>query len=227
MPIRVIGSPRPLVFYSGGKNVWGKTPHKKPLFRIVWSESVDWQLGGEWGDGAIEYRWVPRYLGRKEWILEKWLSAQEYAGSREEWEKYKDHTGLYEMGPYPAMGQYEQCYSYKPGEVPDIEGIAQILEHSKNTYDFARTQTAIRLWHMNRRQEWSDRVQEEMAELQPAFGDRATNLSSAKPTGDTAGLSQPGALSTEIAKHRGRSSKTKTPKLLKMPPRGVSFGQVQ
>lgn len=221
---KIVGSAPPLVYWSGHPNTYGKNPLGKPLYRIVWSESVYWMLGGEWGDGLIEYRWVPRYFGREEWVLEKWLTAKEYAGDREDWEKELDN-GLYTMGPYPTSGQYEQCYSFKQDEVPNLQEMAQILEYGRNHYSFQQIRTAIGLWHQKKQKEWGDRVMEEMKELQPAFGHNATNLNSTKPTGDTGGLNNPLAIQKEVANHRGIILTDDAPPISLPNPRGTSMGK--
>lgn len=84
--IPVVGNQPSIQLWSGKPNTYGKNPRGWPLYRIIWSESRYYLLGGQWGDtGSIEYRWAPYYAGRKEWVLEKWLSPEEYAGSEAQW----------------------------------------------------------------------------------------------------------------------------------------------
>lgn len=222
MKTKIVGEAPKIQFWLG-TNTYGKNRYKQPFFRLVWSNSVYWLLGGWWGDtGAVEYRWVPKYFGRAEWILERWMAPEEFS-TREWWEEQTDH-GLCSMGPYPSKGFYEQVWSYGLDEVPSIEAIAQTLEYSKNNCDFARTRAALSLWHDRQKKAWSDKVMEEMTELEPAFGHNPTNLSSTKPTGDTAGLSNSATMKAAIAKHRGTASGTNKPAFSKLPPRGVSMG---
>lgn len=223
---KIVGNAPPLTYWSGHPNTYGKNPVGKPLYRIVWSDSVYWMIGGLWGDtNTIEYRWCPRYFGMQEWVLEKWMPAKEYCGSREDWDAMPDDHGLHPYGPYPSSGQYEQCYSYKEGEVPNLQEMAQILEHGRNLYSFEQTVVALKLWHENKKKQWGDNVIEEMKEMQPAFGHNPTNLSSTKPTGDTGGLSNPYNLVKEVANHRGIILTDDAPPISLPNPRGTSMGK--
>lgn len=224
--IRVRGEQKPLRFWPGQPNTWGRNPYKKPLYRVVWSESRLYLLGGEWPDGRIEYRWAPYYAGRKEWVLEKWLSPEEFAGSKETWESDSrdPSTGLYRMGPYPSMGWYDHCYSFPEGQDPNMSAIVPLLEYGRNHHSFQQIRTAIHLWHEKQRKDWDQRVMDGMAETLPAFGFNPTNLSSTKPTGDTAGLAKPEELSAEIAKHRGKKRED-APEFTQLPRRGMSMGR--
>ena len=100
---------------------YGKNPYGDSLYRVVFSDSRTDLLGGKWPDGACEYRESPRYPGiRGQWILEKWCSAEEYAGkpdayAREQWDS---ESHLLTCGPYPTRGEYVHCYTfpYAPGD---------------------------------------------------------------------------------------------------------------
>lgn len=93
-----------------GENLFGQ-----PIYRLVFSDSRTDLLGGKWPDGACEYREVPRYPGiRGQWIMEKWVSAEEYAGTREMYElqQFDADSGLYTCGPYPHRGEYTFCHQF-------------------------------------------------------------------------------------------------------------------
>jgi hypothetical protein len=84
--IPVVGDRPSIELWHGEPNVHGTNPMGWPLYRVIWSESRYYLLGGEWGDnGSIEYRWAPYYAGRSEWVLEKWLAPEEYAGPEAQW----------------------------------------------------------------------------------------------------------------------------------------------
>ncbi len=84
--IPIVGDQPSIELWHGKKNVHATNPQGWPLYRVIWSESRYWLLGGEWGDnGRIEYRWAPYYAGRAEWVLEKWLAPEEYAGTEADW----------------------------------------------------------------------------------------------------------------------------------------------
>ena len=222
----------PKLVWFNGENSYGKNPYGKPLYRIIWSKSRTYLLGGCWGDnGAIEYRHAPYYGTKEEWVLEKWITAQEFGGSKQEWELSQLDQALaqhgmavYTMGPYPANGWYEHVYSYPQDADPDIQAIAQIIEYGKEHYTFQQIKTAINLWHEQKRKEWEQKVMDGMEDAMPAFGNVATNLSSSKPTMDTAGLSNPHELKEAIRKYKGLPSEEKKI-FVDLPQRGVSMGR--
>lgn len=105
-----------------GENLFGA-----PLFRIVFSDSRTDLIGGKWPDGNCEYREVPRYPAiRGQWILEKWLSAEEYAGTREQYEReqWDSESGLLTTGPYPQRGEYALCHQFIAAPTESMVGWA-------------------------------------------------------------------------------------------------------
>jgi hypothetical protein len=94
---------------------FGLTPLAAPLYRLVFSDSRTDLLGGKWPDGNCEYREVPRYPGIKgQWIMERWMSPQDYAGTREAYERDQldPESGLLTCGPYPHRGEYTYCHTF-------------------------------------------------------------------------------------------------------------------
>jgi hypothetical protein len=227
IPVR--GVPPRLLWYHGD-NSWGKNPYAQPLYRVIWSETHFYLLGGSWPDGAIEYRWAPYYAGRKEWVLEKWLSPEQFAGSRFDWENsqmdgFLDAHGMtvYTMGPYPAHGWYEHCYSFPSDSEPNLGAIVPLIEQTKNL-TLAQIKAGIQLYHERQRKEWGQKVEDGIHEAMPAFGNSPTNLNPRKPTGDTPGLLQPGALRKAVAKHRELDS-AENVIFEQLPQRGFSMPQ--
>lgn len=199
----------PKLRWFNGKNTWGKNPDGKPLYRVVWSESRTWLLGGSWPDnGEIEYRHCPYYGGRQEWVLEKWLPAVEYAGAKESWGSTIDHSlaahgiTVYTMGPYPSKGWYEHIYSFSGDAPPNLDELAPLFEASKD-YTLEQLKAGVQLFHERKHQEWSDNFDDAVEDLAPAGGYAMTNLNPAKPTADTAGLSDPRDLAAAMKKYRG------------------------
>ena len=99
---------------------FGTNPYNEPLYRVIFSDSRTDLIGGKWPDGACEYREVPRYPDIHGWVLEKWMTPQEYAGTREAYEaaQLDLESGLYTCGPYPNRGEYQMCYVFphQPGD---------------------------------------------------------------------------------------------------------------
>jgi len=113
------------------------------LYRVVYSTSRLHQLGGKWPDGSVEYRWVPRYPIAM-WVLEKWLSAFDYAGPESDWVKDPE-TNLFTLGMYPKDGEYEFCFGWPTDMQPTIDKIGDVIQYlnrqreNKSTEDFLRT----------------------------------------------------------------------------------------
>jgi hypothetical protein len=101
----------PLIKMGGfGENIFGQ-----PIFRIVFSDSRTYLAGGKWPDGASEYRETPLYPQiRGKWVMEKWLPAEEYGGTREQYERAQldIESGLFTLGPYPYRGEYVLCHTF-------------------------------------------------------------------------------------------------------------------
>ena len=94
---------------------YGQNMFAQNLYRLVFSDSRTDLLGGKWPDGVCDYREVPRYPAIKgQWIMEKWLSAEEYAGTREQYEltQFDPDSNLYTCGPYPHRGEYTYCHTF-------------------------------------------------------------------------------------------------------------------
>jgi hypothetical protein len=103
---------------AGGTNLYGEAN-----FRVVWGGSRLTWMGGRWTDRdesgnvireTIETRRVPKYLPVERWHIERWMSAESY-GSPEQWEEktteVEDGIRILALGPYPARGEYEHCFT--------------------------------------------------------------------------------------------------------------------
>lgn len=100
----------PSLWVGGSMAQFGQNPDGKNIWRVVWSESVNHIFGARWADtGFVGYRWIPSYMGKKCYVLEKWLTPYQYDRCTEEmWNRrHKDpDTGLLQLGPYPSRGTY-------------------------------------------------------------------------------------------------------------------------
>ncbi|HXZ12821.1 MAG TPA: hypothetical protein VEG64_10535 [Candidatus Sulfotelmatobacter sp.] len=103
---------------AGGSNRYGE-----PNFRVVWGGSRLGWIGGCWTDRdshgnlvreAIELRRVPKYLPFDRWHIERWMPPEIY-GSPDQWYtqtiEIEDGVRIPALGPYPARGEYEHCYT--------------------------------------------------------------------------------------------------------------------
>lgn len=197
IPIR--GEERKIQHWPSGMpmGMFGTNQANEPIYRVIWAESRLHLVGGRWKDRdsampndaevmlhgkdrsivreVDEYRWVARYPGLKKWILEKWLPAFEYAGSPERWElDTKDPvTGLLQLGPYPARGEYEMCYAF-PSTPAQVETVIGMLEKSKGI-SFGEKKRAIQENLDKEHAAYLNRVDEVVLGAQPAFGTAAVS----------------------------------------------------
>lgn len=166
---------------------FGLNPHGNPLYRLVFASSVKMLVGGVWPDGRAEYRAKPAYreIG-DQWILERWLSAEQYTGfTAEEYAlRFRDPmTGLYRNGPYPYDGAYFMCENgaIKPEALDSIEHIISGIEFSRRNQSKQRTieredarEKAQKLVAAAEESEALARIRE----CRPAFGARPTSFRS-------------------------------------------------
>jgi hypothetical protein len=91
---------------------YGLNPFNRPMYRVVWSDSRTYLLGGNWGGGSFEMREDALYEGIHAWILEKWQSALDFAGTREQWDAKERDATTPSLGPYPSEGEYVFAYAF-------------------------------------------------------------------------------------------------------------------
>lgn len=144
MLTRVEGEAKKLSIWPGGNlSIFGLNTYNKPLWRVVWSETRQYMVGGahtrydqsaggpskdkivlERGKDPNQlsvdacYKWKNLYPGKKCWILERWLTAYEFTGmSPAAYERaYRDAaTGLLTLGPYPTEGDYDEAFIFPGG----------------------------------------------------------------------------------------------------------------
>src|ERR1700743_3212185 len=121
---------------------YGQNPFGGNLYRCVFAPSVKHLIGGKWKDGATEYRLrtTYRHLGN-EWILERWVSAEEYCKmSPEQYEiRFRNASGLLTMGPYPTQGVYVLCNDgpIKPEAIPSVGKLIAAIECARRNTSFA------------------------------------------------------------------------------------------
>ncbi len=130
---------------AGGCNRFGEAN-----YRAVWGWSrLDW-IGGKWEDrdagGAlvrevVEVRREPKYAPHDRWHIERWLAPESY-GSPEQWRaetlEIANGRSIAALGPYPARGDYEHCFTLEgpSGEFVQLtpaiaRGIARAIERSR------------------------------------------------------------------------------------------------
>jgi len=142
----------------GSLRKFGITPNGGNLYRIILSTSRLHMLGGTWPDGLTEYRWVPRYP-MPMWCLEKWISAEDYAGPESDWHK-DPATNLFTLGPYPKDGEYEFCFGWPFDMEPtyqQIEDVIGFLERRRQTHKMGDYLAEMEAENLRRQDQWLER----------------------------------------------------------------------
>lgn len=155
---------------------FGSNPHGDNLYRIVFAPSRKYLVYGEWPDGSRNATWLPKYpeVGDS-WILERWLTAFEYARcTPEEWNR-----DLTVLGPYPDRGEYEICHRFNlvgPGDESVDKVIALIEQSHKQTrrngamFDNPENTVACRQIQDELQADTSRQMQDRIGNVLPAFG---------------------------------------------------------
>lgn len=161
---------------AGGTNRYGEAN-----FRVVWGGSRMAWVGGKWIDRdahgnktreVIEMRRVPKYLPMNRWHIERWMAAESY-GSPEEWyaqtTEIEDGVRIAALGPYPARGEYEHCFTlqtpsgeFMPLTAAACDWIVRAVEWARRQ---PRRQVRAAIEHRERRREsaWDAAVDEVLA----------------------------------------------------------------
>jgi hypothetical protein len=160
---------------------YGLNPMGRALYRVVWSDSRTYLLGGNWGGGSFEMRESELYEGVHAWILEKWQSAEQYAGSREEWDAKERDPSTPSLGPYPSEGEYVYAYTF-PFE-PTHSMISIWIRANSATMNLSAKERkdAIMSPLLARQSKAHARIDDIFDESQPAFryADAAISMSTA------------------------------------------------
>jgi hypothetical protein len=108
---------------------YGKTPAGNPLFRIVWAPT---RIEKIWFRETRQLLDAQMYPECHQWILEKWVSALEYAGTPAAFEQQQATMPL--SMEYPADGEYAECMRFPDNEsVSMAKKAVELLLYGKTT----------------------------------------------------------------------------------------------
>jgi hypothetical protein len=167
--------------------VYGTIPGRdEPLFRIVFASSVMGLVGGEFVDpetGSVYFTgYQPRpryeYIGDK-WILEKWVSAQEFTRQTEVeyYAQWKDpKTNLCLTGPYPVNGDYQWVWTFNKPEQIGAAGIVAALVNKAKYNSQASNRQALQDAQKAAKKAKFQQNFDRMKDSERAFGIRAANI---------------------------------------------------
>ncbi len=187
---------------------FGANPFGENLFRVVFADSRKHMVGGTWKDysGApakdkelvngkdknivreiTEYRWIPLYPGFHGWVIEKWLSGLEFAGTPFSYELLQADTesGLLPL-PYPTRGEYVESQKLLVGMEPTISLVAEIIhlvQMGENS-SFAEKKRAIVSDLEKNEKARNDRAEAIWTNAQGAFNNKPSNVNPGKRTAD-------------------------------------------
>ena len=131
---------------AGGLNRFGD-----PNYRVVWGWNRLAWIGGKFEDRdqhgtllreVVELRQEPKYAQVNRWHVERWVPPEAY-GSPRLWYAQTVETAngvrVAALGPYPARGEYEHCFTIQgvAGEFVQltttiVERVAQAIEWSRS-----------------------------------------------------------------------------------------------
>jgi hypothetical protein len=137
---------------AGGINRYGE-----PNFRAVWGWSRLTWVGGRWEDRdapgnlireVVELRQVPKYVPFDRWHIERWVPPEVY-GSPQQWYaqtiEVEGSRTIPALGPYPARGEYELCFTlegprgeFVPLTAMVAEAVARLIELSRSVPAWSR-----------------------------------------------------------------------------------------
>jgi len=167
---------------AGGWNRFGE-----PNFRVVWGWSRLGWIGGRWTDRdasgnivreSIELRLVPKYLPHDRWHIERWLPPEVY-GTPESWREItferEDGMLIPALGPYPARGEYEHCFTladaqgaFAPLDPSACDKVIRAIEWAKHQPRRAR-RAAISQREVQQERIWNTRADGILDDAVPAF----------------------------------------------------------
>ena len=130
---------------AGGLNTFGL-----PNYRACWGWNRLTWIGGKWEDRdaagnlvreVVQLRQVPKYVPHDRWHIERWVPPEVYGTPAQWYERTLEVEGGYSipaLGPYPARGEYEHCFTLQGprGEfiqlTPTVaEQVARLIEASR------------------------------------------------------------------------------------------------
>lgn len=167
---------------AGGANRFGE-----PNFRVVWGGARLAWIGGRWTDRdangsvlreAIELRRVPKYIPENRWHIERWMPPESY-GSPDDWRaqttEVEDGIRVAALGPYPARGEYEHCFTlqtdrgeFLPLSAAACDWIVRAIEWSRRQPRRAN-RNALATRESLRSRDWERTADDLLDDALPAF----------------------------------------------------------
>jgi hypothetical protein len=130
---------------AGGLNRFGE-----PNYRVVWGWNRLAWIGGKFEDRdtngdllreVVELRLEPKYPAVDRWHVERWVPPEAY-GSPALWyaQTVESSNGIRvpALGPYPARGEYEHCFTVQGLRGEFVQLTPTIVEHVARVIEWSR-----------------------------------------------------------------------------------------
>lgn len=120
---------------------FGKTPGGLPLWRVVWAPT---RIEKVWWRETKQIFELQTYPERETWILEKWMSALDYAGTLDSYDaqQMKSPIGM----EYPTDGEYAESMEFPTNEsVSMVKKAVELLMYGKTNITEKERIAALRL----------------------------------------------------------------------------------
>jgi hypothetical protein len=120
---------------------YGKTPTGEPLFRVVWAPT---RVEKCWWRETKQFFDVQTYPDCEMWVLEKWMSGLDYAGTPSEFatQIVRSPVGM----EYPTDGEYAECMRFPDNEaVSMVKKAVELLLYGKTNITEKERIQALRL----------------------------------------------------------------------------------
>ena len=130
---------------AGGINRYGEAN-----YRAVWGWSRLTWIGGRWEDRdasgrlvreVVELRHLPKYTPHNRWHIERWCPPELYGGPAAWYAQTIEVDGartIPALGPYPARGEYEHCFTLEGPRGEFVQLTASAAEYVARAIEFAR-----------------------------------------------------------------------------------------
>lgn len=156
---------------AGGANRYGEAN-----YRAIWGWNRLGWIGGKFEDRdaagkllreVVELRWEPKYPKVNRWHVERWVPPEAY-GSPRTWYaqtmERADGVSVAALGPYPARGEYEHCFTLQGPRGEFVQLTSTIVEQVSRAIEWSRGQgRAMQRAKLYEREERRERAYEEWA----------------------------------------------------------------
>jgi hypothetical protein len=132
---------------AGGLNWFGE-----PNYRVVWGWNRLAWIGGKFEDRdanggllreVVGLRLEPKYPAVNRWHVERWLPAEAYGSPRVWYEQTMESANgvrVAALGPYPARGEYEHCFTVEGLHGEFVQLTPTLVEQLARAIEWSRSQ---------------------------------------------------------------------------------------